>query len=55
MKAATQKVALVPNGPLGGLALAIVRALPPGPGRKAARLFWQLGMLRHVAGDQTPE
>ncbi|WP_158498758.1 hypothetical protein [Magnetospira sp. QH-2] len=55
MKAETQRVALVPHGPLGGLALSVVRALPPTMGRKAARLFWQMGMLRHVADNDRPE
>lgn len=51
MRVEPQRVALVANGPLGGIAMSLVRALPPGPGRKAANLFWKLGLLKQTGGE----
>jgi hypothetical protein len=45
MKAEVERVRLKPRGAAGRWVLSIVRALPPGPGRRLARLAWRLGLF----------
>lgn len=45
MRIEKQTLQLTPRGPLGRLALSIIRALPAGWRPKAAKVCWNLGLF----------